>query len=325
MNKTMKKWFIAAAILIFSGLILFSAVMSVYGWDFSRLGSENYETNTKIIAEDFKDISINTETSDIAFLPSADGECRVVCYEEKKAAHEIYVEDGILKIQFKDERSWYDHVSFGFQSPKVTVYLPKAEYGALKLNATTGDIDLPKDFSFKAMDLALTTGDVKSAALVEEKAKINLSTGDVRIENTNLGSLEVSMTTGRIRLCGLVCLGDINVTHTTGDARLSGVTCRSLIMDGSTGDIDMTSVIAENEFKITRSSGDVEFSDCDAAEIFIKTRTGDVEGSLLSEKVFIPSTTTGDIEVPRTDKGGRCEIITTTGDIEIELSRRAYD
>ena len=325
MNKTMKKWFIAAAILIFSGLILFSAVMSVYGWDFSKLGSENYETNTKIIAEDFKNISINTETSDIAFLPSADGECRVVCYEEKKASHEVFVEDGILKILLKDERSWYDHVSFGFQSPKVTVYLPEAEYGALKLNATTGDVDLPKDFSFKAMDLSLTTGDLKIGSAVQEKAKINLSTGDVRIENTKLGSLDLSMATGRVSLSGLVCLGDINVSHTTGDARLNGVDCRSLIMDGSTGDIDMTSVIAEKEFKITRSTGDVEFSDCDAAEIFIKTRTGDVEGSLLSEKVFFPSTSTGDIEVPRTDKGGRCEIITTTGDIEIDISRRAYN
>ena len=325
MNKTMKKWFIAAAILIFSGLILFSAVMSVYGWDFSRLGSENYETNTKIIAEDFKDISINTKTSDILFLPSEDGECRVVCYEEKKAAHEVYVEDGALRIDINDERAWYDLVGFGFQSPKITVYLPKDEYGTLTLNATTGDVDLPKDFSFKAMDLALTTGDVKSAALVEEKAKITLSTGDVRIENTRLGSLELSMSTGRLGLFGVVCLGDINVSHTTGDARLNGVDCRSLIMDGSTGDTDMTGVIAEKEFRITTSTGDVEFSACDAAEIFIKTDTGDVEGSLLSEKVFIISTTTGDIEVPKTDKGGRCEIITTTGDIEIDLSRRAYN
>ena len=59
--------------------------------------------------------------------------------------------------------------------------------------------------------------------------------------------------------------------------------------------------------------------ECDAAEIFVETDTGDVKGSLLSEKVFIPKSDTGDIKVPKTVTGGRCEITTDTGDIKIEL------
>ena len=49
------------------------------------------------------------------------------------------------------------------------------------------------------------------------------------------------------------------------------------------------------------------------------TDTGDVKGSLLSEKIFIPTTDTGDVDVPKTVTGGRCEITTDTGDIKITV------
>ena len=72
-------------------------------------------------------------------------------------------------------------------------------------------------------------------------------------------------------------------------------------------------------FSIERSTGDVRFTDCDAAEICVKTDTGDVTGSLLSDKVFITNTDTGSVNVPETISGGKCEIITDTGDIKITI------
>ena len=62
------------------------------------------------------------------------------------------------------------------------------------------------------------------------------------------------------------------------------------------------------------------FDSSDAAEIFVKTSTGDVSGSLLTEKVFITDTSTGKVSVPKTTTGGKCELITSTGDIKIEIS-----
>ena len=72
---------------------------------------------------------------------------------------------------------------------------------------------------------------------------------------------------------------------------------------------------------IKRSTGDVKFDGSDAAEIFIKTDTGDVTGSLLTDKVFITQTDTGNIDVPKTVNGGRCEISTDTGDIKISVKK----
>ena len=49
------------------------------------------------------------------------------------------------------------------------------------------------------------------------------------------------------------------------------------------------------------------------------TCTGDVKGKLLTDKVFITETGTGHVDVPKTVTGGRCEVTTNTGDIELEI------
>ena len=102
---------------------------------------------------------------------------------------------------------------------------------------------------------------------------------------------------------------------------LRNVTCENLTSNGNTGDLDLMNVIANGKFSLERSTGDIKFDKCDASEIFIKTDTGDLTGSLLSEKVFIVSTDTGNIDVPKTVSGGRCEITTDTGDVKLSVKQ----
>jgi DUF4097 and DUF4098 domain-containing protein YvlB len=63
----------------------------------------------------------------------------------------------------------------------------------------------------------------------------------------------------------------------------------------------------------------VKFEKSDAAELSIKTDTGDVTGTLLTEKIFDAKSSTGDVDVPKTGSGGKCEIRTGTGDIRIKI------
>jgi DUF4097 and DUF4098 domain-containing protein YvlB len=81
----------------------------------------------------------------------------------------------------------------------------------------------------------------------------------------------------------------------------------------------MKNVVATGMFDIKRSTGDVELDMCDANEIFVNVGTGDVFGTLLSDKVYIAKTSTGEVDVPKTIEGGRCEITTTTGDIKLSV------
>lgn len=116
----------------------------------------------------------------------------------------------------------------------------------------------------------------------------------------------------------MTCNGGITVGVSTGKAALTDIACKSVTSSGSTGDIYLKNVIAAEKLSIERSTGNVKFDRSDAAEIFVKTNTGNVTGSLLTDKVFITQTDTGDVSVPKTVTGGRCEIKTDTGDIKIK-------
>lgn len=312
-----KGWLIAASLLVLVGLAICAGTMQHIGWDFRKLGTEHYETNVYDITKKFNDIAINTDTADIAFELSADGKCKVVCHEIEKMPHSAIVKDNVLEITWTDNRELHEHIGIATETPEITVYLPRNEYDTLYIKETTGDIDIPKDFRFENIEICTTTGDVKCCASAEESFIIETDTGDIKSENISADKIELSVNTGDITLGNVDCEGPLKIGVSTGIADIRGVKCESLVSEGDTGDLTLTNVIASGNFNIERTTGDVIFKHCDAAEIFVRTDTGDVKGSLLSEKYFVIETDTGDVDVPRTTGGGKCEIITDTGDIEI--------
>ena len=319
MSKSVKIWLIIAASLILLGGLAFAGGMTMLKWDFTKLTTSKYETNHYTVSQEFKEFSIHTNTADIEFMPSEDESYRVVCYEQKNLKHAVEVKDGTLSIEVLDTRKWYEYISINVGSPKITVYLPQGEYGALSIRSDTGDVKISKDFSFRSMDIAEDTGDVTNHASVLELLKIKTTTGNICVENSFAGTMALSVSTGNVTVSNVSCKGDVSVEVSTGKAYLTNLACQNLTSNGDTGDLLLKNVIAEGRFSIERSTGDVTLEGSDAAELFITTDTGDVEGSVLSEKVFLVNTDTGKKEVPNTITGGRCEITTDTGDIKIKI------
>ncbi len=320
MRKAVKVWLIVAASLVLLGIIIFGGVLAMAKWDIFELMTTKYETNTYEISDTFGNVCVNTDTADIVFLPSDDGKCKVVCYEAEKMKHSVSVSEGALSVNITDTRKWYDHISlFSVGHSMITVYLPKSENISVLLKNSTGSINLPKEFTFDSIDISGSTGDVKCYSSATGSIKIKRSTGDISIENIAAASVDLSVSTGKITALGVKCEGDLNISVSTGKSNLTDIKCKDLISTGDTGDIHLKSVVASGNFSIERSTGDVRFEGCDASELFVTTDTGDVAGSLLSNKVFITRTDTGDISVPSSVEGGRCEITTDTGDININI------
>lgn len=321
MSKITKIWLIVAASLVLVGSVIFAGVMTVLKWDFLKLDTSKFETNTHIITEAFDGISINTKTADINVVVT-DGECKVVCYEQSKAKHSVSVENGTLTVKVDDQRKWYNHIGiFNFKTPKITVYLPEGQYGAVRISDNTGNVQIHAGLSFQNVEVDANTGDVSVLASVTDNLEVGVSTGDISVENLSAGGLQITASTGDITVKSVDCTGDAKLNVSTGDISLSDVTCKSITSSGSsTGDISLKNVIVSGTLSIKTSTGDINLNGCDAQELFMITDTGDVEGSLLSEKVFITKTDTGDVDVPKTITGGRCEITTDTGDIEITIN-----
>ncbi len=315
----MKKWIIAAVITIVIGGGLFVGAMTMIGWDFMKLSTDKFSTNTHIVGGDFTDIVLTASTAKITFLPAEDGQVTVECFESERQQHAVTVQDGILKIEQRDTRKWYHYIGISFQSPTITVYLPAGEYGSLALDSHTGRVNIPADFSFKNVDVALTTGDIIYRASATGDVKIKTSTGDITTENITASSLSLVASTGKITATDVACMGDVTMKVSTGKSYFTNVTCRNLKSEGTTGDTTLKNVVAEKQIFIERDTGDVTLTLCDAAELWLETSTGDVKGTLLTEKVFITSTDTGRVDVPKSVTGGRCEITTDTGDIKITV------
>ncbi len=319
MRTKTKVWLIIAASLVLIGCILFGAVMSMLKWDFTKLSTGEYEKNDYKIYEDYQSISIITDTADIVFVPCESTTTTISCYEQKSNMHSVSVKDGTLEIEIVDTRKWYEYIGINFGTPKITVHIPEGEYGKLSVKASTGDVEIPEVFKFRSIDISVSTGDVKNNASALEGVKIKTTTGNICIEDISTGSLDLTVSTGKVIVSGVTCQENVTVGLSTGKAYLTDIVCKSLISSGSTGDISLDNVIASEKFSIERSTGDVKFIRCDAAEIYVITDTGDVTGNLLSNKVFISNTDTGRVDVPKSVDGGRCEIITDTGNIIITV------
>ncbi len=309
---------IAAAILVLTGCIIFGGMMMALKWDFGKLSTVQFESNSFTIDEEFKSISINGGTADIVFTSTQDENASVVCFEEAKAKHSVFVKDGTLTIVLKDTRKWYDRIGIISHSPKITVYLPGKQYDTLHIKESTGDIEIAKELTFQTMDITLSTGDVTNYASASD-LKIKTTTGDIYTENISADTVELSVSTGKVTARSIACAGAIKISVSTGDAALTDVVCNGLVSTGNTGDLKLENVTASENFSIVRTTGDIKLQDCDAGALTIETNTGSVTGNLLSEKIFITETSTGKVDVPKTTTGGICEIHTSTGDIIITV------
>ncbi|MBQ3284429.1 MAG: DUF4097 family beta strand repeat protein [Ruminococcus sp.] len=299
MSRTAKIWLIIAGILVVLGPILIVCATAANG----NFGKQEYKTVAHEVGSTFDQIAVDTNVTDITIATADEKQCKVICAEPVKMKHTAQVENGTLVICSSDTRKWYENLfSFTFKNPKITVFLPQTEYASLQINARTGDVRIPSGFTFDTLTVNGSTADVECSADATD-LNIKLTTGNVVLHDTEAGKAAIETSTGNIRFDSVTAKGNISVKATTGD-------------------ITLKDTIAENDLRIQSSTGCVRFEGCDASDISVKTSTGDVTGYLLSDKVFITATSTGDVNVPKTTSGGKCEITTSTGDIQFDIKNK---
>jgi hypothetical protein len=295
----MKKACIIAAILLVAGIALSIVALAIVGFDYRKLATVQFETNSYTAEGTFDSIVIEETTGNISFVLSEDGTFRVVCREPEKTAHTVEIADGTLKIVATKQKDWTGFLDLSFETPTVTVYLPADTYRSLTVQTRTGDLDIPEWMHLENIEIATDTGDVRCCASVSGKMKISTHTGNIALEDLTADTIECSTSTGDVKMQSVTCAGDVSVKVSTGDVSFANLIAKRILSESSTGD--------------------VRLDNSDAEEIVIHTSTGDVSGSLRSGKTFTAHTSTGDVSVPQNTDGGRCEITTSTGDISIRI------
>lgn len=296
------KQLVFAVCFVVIGIVIAGLGLICIGFDFSALNSAQYTTKTYPVSGSFSDISAVGSVGDIRFVLSQDDTCKVVCQEQKKMSHRVSVQDDTLTISQIDDRKWYDHIGVFWGSTTIVVYLPQAEYQHLTVKNSTGDVQIPGDFTFQNASIQVSTGDISLSAGVTE-------------------SLNLKSSTGSICLNAMPQANTISISGGTGDIRISDLACQSLAVSNTTGEVLLDNVISAESIGITCSTGDICLNACDAQTLELKTKTGDINGSFLTDKIFDAKTSTGDVFAPSADSGGQCKATTSTGDIHLTLPK----
>ena len=300
MSKCTKVWLWIATSVIVTGLILFGVVMTMAGWDFTKLNTVKTVTNEYAFDEEIRNIQVTTKITNVVFIPTQEECVRVVCKEQEKLRHSVSVENGTLVICVEDTRQWQDYIGVNFERTRITVYLPEAIYGLISVQTGTGDVNC-----FVSAD----------------KIQIKTETGNIFVEKIHAGDMELTVSTGTISAISVTCDGNLQADTATGRMNITNVHCDSFSSSGSTGDVILEQLIANQNIFIRRNTGDVKFVRCDANTLIrVEVDTGDVKGSLVTDKVFAVHTDTGEIDVPESVAGNaQCQISTGTGNVKITI------
>ena len=300
--KNAKRIVISAALLLVAVGGLMIAVSAAKGdFDIKNMKELSYEMKIFEVKEAFSDIYVEDTECGVRILPATDGKCKVICPEKQDGSiyHTVTVDDGVLSVQRHDERKWYQYIGVSFGTPDVEVYLPEKVYGQLAFHSTDGSIKVADGFTFERASLESISGSVRMFSEVKKELKAETTSGRVTIENASPETLVAKSISGRIVLSHI---------------RSGEITAKS-----TSGKIELTDVIAEKNLYAKSISGGVALDGCDGGTIKIETTSGSVKGTILSDKIFITDSTSGNVNIPRSSAGGECEITTTSGSIAIEI------
>lgn len=338
MKKSTKTALILSAILICAGLIIGFIGFSAASYDISRLNTQRFVTESFEITEPFSAVAVSCGMSDVTLIPS--DACRVEFTRQTNIKHSVSVEDGILTLREKDERTWFDLIGVAWGDMEIKVYLPAGEYAMFHSESGTGDVEVPSDFGFVDAEIHSGTGSIEFYANVKNALVVSSDTGDITVSRICAESAEISTDTGSINVSDIELNGGLHLESDTGDMDITGAFCSSfylvtdtgssdiygthcgdMFIETHTGDIYLNSTAAENRAELIATTGDITFHGFDGGTITVITDTGDVRGTLASEKIFFVESDTGDISVPKSLTGGECSITTDTGDITVKIAK----
>lgn len=339
MKRTWKAAIVALVLIIVGAVLAGCGLWGLDGaWD-QLSGKSSMVTTQDTITADFTNIDMDVFWLDVELLPSPDGTCYYKATTRDSMPCTVTVENGTLMVRQQDNRKLLDHIGVYWYDTILQLYLPQDVYNDLTFQGRTSDLCIYTGFQFQNVAVVNSTGDIQLVGLAAKTICVTASTGDVDISQTKCDNLSVSTSTGDCQLVTLnvaekllatsttgtkilnkVDCGSLNLTATTGDTSLNHVTVSAdAHLESGTGDWELYHVTVSGDAEMESSTGDWELSGFDAANIRIEATTGDVEGTLRSDKIFFVDTNTGDVDVPHTATGGKCEITTDTGDIDIRI------
>lgn len=297
-------------ILIVIGILICATCLSSVGFDVQKLSTAKPPECVKrsFDGSQVSELAINLSTENITIGVSPDDQAHVTYYYYDNDKHELTLKDGLLSLKRNSGISNWSlkdafNFNLNFKDYSAEFLLPKDFAGDIRVNASTGDVNVSGLNSLGKLELAL-------------------STGEVQMKNVSASSLTLTTSTGSARIEGVRVSGDMLANSTTGECKLEDVSVGgAFTRNCSTGSTSLTRVKCD-DLQVTCSTGGIRFKDLDARTLRMVSSTGEIKGSLIggeAEYSIESHTSTGDNSLPAKWGAGERKLYakTSTGSIKI--------
>ncbi len=253
----MKKAIITGIIVFFIGIAL--QIFALFKVDFNifAMFSENLNEKTVSVQASIDEIQIDGGHLDIKVLPSDNGECRIVFYENENLSYSVSTENHILKIDEKDNRKWYDYLVFS-ERASVKLYLPEEAYNSIDISTTSGDVFVSGNLTFNIANLESSSGDLAILSNTVDSLSVQTTGGDGKISWNNTKT--------------------VNIKTKSGDIEIQGVGGENIAIESHSGDIE-GNIMGPMEYICDGFPHEVEvpLSSSGGGQCRIKTRNGEID------------------------------------------------
>ena len=180
------KGFVVGLIVLGGIALVGGAAVLAYGIHKGKI-NDGFVTNEYVLEEDADNISIDVSTANVHFEKAEDDKIKVDYTKKEKVYHSVSVSNKLLTIKQIDERKWYQKYLFNFnwRSMDIAVYLPETDYSDVTIDTNTGNISIPKDFTFANMTLESDTGNMTINSKASGDIDIKVHTGNVRLTDVD--------------------------------------------------------------------------------------------------------------------------------------------
>lgn len=320
MSRKTKIWLITAGALVLAGSLLFAGTMAAQSWDFTRLSTVKYETNTYEIDESFggtasagesKADTAGNDKPSSSDSPASDitNQFETNTHEIGGLFHDIAVttdiadvsfalsEDGTCRVECYEAENARHLVSVEQDTLVIQIDDQSSWYAQIGIYFGTPKITvyLPES-QYRTLTITGSTGAIEvPEAFTFESAEISSSTGSVAFRAAVSGTASIQTTTGDIR-AEHTSAGALNLTVTTGAVNVSDMTCQNdLTISVSTGKAALRNVSCKN-LTSSGSVGSITLDHVTAAEQFsIERSTGHVNFTACDAGEIHVKTDTGDV------------------------------
>ena len=203
---------------------------------------------------------------------------------------------------------------------KVEIFIPESFKEKLKIETSSGDVELLSGLKLEKLELSTSSGDVKCSEMLEIEAfECQTNSGASSFASVQTEDYEIESASGDVQIESLTGKGKIQTASGYITAEL--INGESHEIKANSGDITITE--GYGNFKIKTSSGSKNIGKLIGEEHEIEGNSGDLEIEALEGKCKV-SSASGYVKCD-SYKGDKIEVATNSGSVMLTDVQGAYD